>query len=191
MGAPEGGDLNVGTLILEPHNLGDDAALFCAFTAIRERAHVITVLRSVKQDAYGIAAETRERESEAAMRLLGCTWEQWAFPDTDPDWGRIADLLPDVVSGFDAVYAPAFLDGGHEQHNALAAAVMDATGGDFGGYLTYRRHGGKATDGTPVEFDPAWIRVKLQALACYRSQIETAAANCWMWFLGDQREYVA
>jgi LmbE family N-acetylglucosaminyl deacetylase len=183
----------VTVLALEPHN--DDLALFGAFTAIRERPHVITVLRSEMQYAYGISAATRERESHEAMMQLGCSWEQWGYSDRQPDWDRIRERLTSyaVIAAPEHVYAPRpEPGGGHEHHDWLGTLAVEVFGpGRVTWYLTYTRHGGKSTDGECVLFDPAWVSAKLRALACFRSQIETPEAGCVEHFLRDQHEYVA
>lgn len=183
------------SLFLSPHN--DDAVLFGAFTLLREQPHVITVLRSEVQETMGIDMLEREVEDDAAFEILGVEHEQWEISDREPDWVLITDMLSDLdrvrLETIDRVYAPAVeLDGGHEHHNALGQVALDVFGVDrVTHYLTYTRQGGKSTWGTEVAHERSWVRLKLQALACYRSQIESELAGCTAHFLRDQREYYA
>lgn len=179
-------------MLLEPHQ--DDAVLFSCFNAIRHRAHVVTVLASQVQEdrGTGITNATREAENEAALvGVLDLSWTQWPYLDSDPDWQAVAaafTLLDERLQP-DLVLAPAVEDGGHEHHSA----VGDLAGAIFRGrvthYMTYRRGEGRST-GVEVEYEPPWVTLKLRALACYRSQIEMAAAGCTPWFVGDQLEWV-
>ena len=179
------------SILLEPHH--DDATLFAAFTCIRERPLVVTVFRSVVQERFGITHEQRARENATAISTLGCMWDQWDFPDSDPHVASIRAALGllDARSSEAHVFAPAVEVDGHAQHNLIGQLADEVFGEDrVTHYLTYGRHRGKSRDGSEVPFEPAWIRTKLRALACYESQIDTPAANCWMWFAEDLREYV-
>lgn len=181
-------------LVLSPHN--DDAVLFSSFNAIRHQAHVITVFRSAKQEQHKIYWDVREAEDEAAFAELGIrSYEQWDFADTVEVASTLADALADRLATVEAdhVFAPAVEEDGHDQHN-LVGYVADFVFGRRGipvtHYLTYRRHHGKSQDGVEVEPEREWVTRKLRALACYRTQIETAAAGCTAHFLREQREYV-
>lgn len=179
--------MNVGSLLLAPHNLGDDETLFAAFTCLKHRPHIVTVLRSVRQEANGITAAEREAETAAAAKVLGCTWEQWSYPDDDPPWNRIRYALETQwrLHGWTRVFAPWPEPGGHPDHNRvgeLAEAVFGAERVSF--YTTYV-YGGPRTVGREVEYEPAWIAAKLEALLCYRSQIERGPRRMWMWPLNE------
>lgn len=173
-------------LLLSPHN--DDESLFAAFTLLREKPHVVVVLRSEKQAAEGVTAGQRETETGAAMAVLGCTWEQWPVGDLEPDWPEIERRM---ACHLDApqVFAPAYERAGHVQHNQVALLA----GRLFGerrvlSYLTYTP-AGKSEWGTPVAYEPAWPALKLQALLCYRSQL--GRPDQIEHFLRDQHEYLA
>lgn len=157
-------------LVLEPHN--DDAALFCAFNAIRHKAHIVTVLRSRNQDGMGITPEERENESALAAAELGCTWEQWPEWDTEPDWPDILQALEnyDEDSYPAIVFAPWPEKGGHEQHNQVGELAHRVFGDRVVYYTTYL-YGGPRTTGQPVSYERAWIPRKLRALAWFDSQI--------------------
>lgn len=180
----------MGALLLSPHNLGDDETLFAAFIGLQHQAHVVTVLRSVKQEAYGITADERERESGNAMAILGLGWQQWGFPDVDPPWDqverRIAEMaLPEY--GFDAVFAPAVEDGGHEHHSIVGEIAGRVFGDRCRFYTTYRRGQGRTVGAVRVEPEPDWIILKLRALSCFESQIREP--SCRPWFLGGLDEW--
>jgi LmbE family N-acetylglucosaminyl deacetylase len=176
------------SLLLSPHN--DDAELFACFTLLRERPHVVVVLRSANQAQFGISAETREAETAAAMEILGCSWEQWPYLDNQADWAAIRARLEALrKSGVDCVYAPAIQVGGHPAHNRIGELADEVFGDCVTHYLTYTFRGGKSMHGAEVHADAGWVLKKLQALACYRSQIETEQAGCTPHFLRDQREF--
>lgn len=148
-------------LVLEPHQ--DDCALFSAFNAIRHQAHIVCVTAST---------ERREAESRAAASILGCTFEQWPEPWEAPDWDAVLAMLLryDKENAPEVVYAPAHVDRGNDQHNRVAFLAVQAFPGRVVGYETYV-HGGPRTTGTPVEYERAWVLLKLRALACFESQI--------------------
>lgn len=179
-------------LLLSPHN--DDAELFSCWNLIRYRPYVVVCLRSELQEqrGTGITAAQRQQETACAMGILGCEWVQWDHSDAAPDW----DLVRADLVGLDEhlrpqlVFAPAVEADGHDDHSVLGAMAADTFGSRLRPYLTYTRLGGKSRGGREVEFDPSWIGLKHRALACYRSQIETAAAMCWPHFAEDLREYV-
>lgn len=180
-------------IVLEPH--ADDAVLFSAFNAIRYEALVVTVLSSAVQEARGtgITQAVRLVETMNALAELGVTGVQWPYPDVAPDWAAIQEALMilDERLAPERVFAPAVEPGGHDHHNRLGALADEVFGaGRVAHYLTYTIDG-KSTNGVSVLFEPAWVTLKLRALACHRSQIETAAAGCTEHFVRDQHEYIA
>lgn len=110
----------------------------------------------------------------------------------------IADAIKRTVTleAFDTIYAPAFEEGGHEQHNQVhiaAALLVDELKTErlveFTRYTTYVRGQGKTTTERPVAIaDPEWIARKHRALACYRSQLRPEL-GCQPWFISDLAEY--
>lgn len=163
-------------LLLEPHQ--DDAVLFAAFTCIRHRPLVVTVFgQPVKQRREGIDAERRNRENAAALASLGCMKpEPLPLTDLDPSVPTITaelDVLPPL---FDRVFAPAVEENGHPQHNLVGQLADDIFGPEnVTHYLTYTNNRDRSTDGHEVEFEPAWVSLKLRALACFESQIGRVA----------------
>jgi hypothetical protein len=119
---------------------------------------------------------------------------------------------------YDRIFAPAIEEGGHDQHNVVGAAAAmlrpfgcstcrfgdDNTlpscpmcgleydplrkGPELVRYLTYTRQAGKSTFGLAIELSAEETFRKLQALACYRSQIDRE--DCRPHFLRQQGEYI-
>jgi LmbE family N-acetylglucosaminyl deacetylase len=178
------------SLLLSPHN--DDETLFASFTICRWKPLVVVCLKSqIQADRGGPTASVRERETSAAMQILGVPWKQIQEPDVDPDWGKVGDAIEELtvrMPNLERIFAPAREDGGHEQHSAIAELAYELFGAVVESYLTYRRGHGKST-GAEVPFEPEWAARKLRALACYRSQIEVE--NTRSWFVDSTlREYV-
>lgn len=175
-------------LFLSPHN--DDECLFGTWSLLAEHPHVVVCLRSFKQAGLGISAQAREAETRAAMRVLGCEWEQGTQPDTMPDMEALEAMMraTDRERNPERVYAPAIEDGGHEQHNLIGRLAAEVFRERVQPYLTYRRGHMRTRSENEVRFQPEWPVLKLQALSCYRSQIMLNATRPW--FLDDTlREY--
>lgn len=178
------------SLFLSPHN--DDAVLFGTFTLLREKPLVVTCFRSVVQEVrgLGITSAQREAEDDAAFAILDVDHVQWPFPDIG-DGGGMGEAFRELAGGYDRVYAPAYEEGGHEQHNQIGLLAAALFGPLLTPYLTYTRAGGKSEGRNRVNYEPEWVTLKLRAMACYRSQIETGAAGCTEHFVRDLREYYA
>lgn len=182
------------TLLLSPHNLGDDETLFASYLCLMYEPHVIVCLRSARMadpnypGGMPISAETRELETAAAMEVLGCTWEQWQILDNYPrGWERqlrakLSTLDPDLI------FAPAPELGGHQQHNVIGEMASKLFGDRTQHYLTYTS-AGRSTDGVQVPHPPGWVDTKRQALSCYRSQAEHPATKHWF-EQEDLREFI-
>lgn len=177
-------------LFLSPHN--DDETLFGAFTILRHNPHVIVCLKSVLQEARGtgITAVQRETETARALWWLGDpTWEQWQFSDMDPDWEALKTRLSRGSVGYRRVFAPAYEQDGHEQHNKISQIARHIFGEEkVETYLTYRRGHGRSV-GTEVPYEASWPMKKLRALACYETQINEPSTAYWFMDSG-LREYV-
>ena len=178
-------------LFLAPHN--DDETLFGAFVIQRQRAHVVTVLRSFYQaqrwptENYG--HERREAETAAALVELGATGEQWEFDDLEPDWRSIRNCLQATpANGMIFAPFPEAVDG-HEHHDELGRLAIDVFGRNrVLLYTTYSRGNGR-TVGDRVDPTPLEIAGKLRAMACYASQHENWL--CRPHFLRPLDEYLA
>lgn len=145
------------SVLLTPHP--DDETLFATFTLLREKPHVVCVFD---------CGDERRTEFEAAMRTLGIKApETWGFPeDPWPNWASIREAIRNL--GAERLYAPEAGDMGNLHHIGVGHAAADS-GIPTVHYLTYTT-AGKQTSGNPVPYEPAWIGLKLRALACYESQ---------------------
>jgi len=182
--------------LLAPHN--DDETLFASFTIMRERPHVIVVLRDPQNP------DVRERETAAAMMQLGHVyWEQWPFPSDVPPWPGIEQEIANLARAFDIVYAPAynFVENGHKegvmppsgwgvlQHDTIGWFAHQRLGERYRPYCLYTRWNGRQRGTEVVPEHPSHVARKLRALACYESQI--AQESTREWFLNEPiREYV-
>ncbi len=170
----------------------DDETLFAFYQLLRLKPVVIVVLRShVEHRQGGPTFEVREAETDCAMNVAGVEWEQWRYPDDDPDWRTVDREMRTAAFDADLVIAPAMEDGGHEHHNAIAAIarlMCAQTRIPLSQYLTYQRGHGRSDHGIPVEPTLAEWELKQQALACYASQ--AAFGPTAPWFGEDQREFV-
>ncbi len=170
-------------VLFSPHN--DDETLFAFYTLLRHKPKVIVCLRSFKEAQNGGPTYVeREAETGMAMKLAGCEWEQWPHSDLEPDWSKIKHDIAEAVQQHDVVMGPAWENGGHEQHNAIAGLIPDARLR----YLTYKRGHGR-TEGVEVVPNVFEAELKQRALDCYRSQIRYQPTAYW--FGPDQREFVA
>lgn len=178
-------------VLFAPHN--DDETLFATWQLLRHDPHVVIVLKSAKQSDLGVTAETREAETDCALKQLGVSsWEQWPYPDTGPDWQAVelAMQMLDERMEPELVLAPAVEDGGHEQHSRVGELARAVFGDRVTAYLTYVRGQLSSRVGEEVAFEPDWPVRKLRALACYESQIGLPATRPW--FMDDTlREWVA
>lgn len=161
-------------ILLAPHN--DDEVLFASYTCLRHKPKVIVVLRSFIEETWpGPTWREREAETQAATQILGCEYEQWTWPDSNPPWdeirGQLARLQPDMV------WAPLPEEDGHPHHNAVGEIARDLYPNvDF--YSTYVRTGPtKTTTGTLVEPEPDWEALKRAAMGCYQTQANHPATH--------------
>jgi LmbE family N-acetylglucosaminyl deacetylase len=195
--------MQVSVLALEPH--ADDVALFCAFTAQRLNAHVVTVLTSHTQEHAGVTQQQRQAESECAMAELGLSWQQWPYRDDEPDWDAVEAAMRAIDDRLapETVLAPAvdFEANGHDeaeipvtgwgvmQHDMVGKLAVRVFGARVVRFQTYTRHGGRVRDGVEVVGDTDQVCRKLRALACYRSQI--GEPSCRSWFSDGITEWLA
>ncbi len=173
------------TLFLSPHN--DDETLFASYILQRYKPAVVVCLWGTTQGAS--IGSRRSAETEAALRVLGCNdFRQWRFSDTNPDWQAIEQNLC-ALDDVERVFAPYFIQGGHDHHNELSRIAGRVFGNCVSWYGTYRRGEGRFRDGllesTPD--DPSWVSRKFRAMACYTTQIEIA--NTRPWFSDWDREW--
>lgn len=189
----------MGSIFLAPHNLGDDETLFGSFLIMRFQPRVVVLFKSSKQAVVGVTDVMREWETHMALSGLtyGNTfeWEQGTIPDSISDAeaiGPLRESLARYAEKFEHAFAPAFEEGGHEQHNLVAEIALEAFGEDrLTRYLTYRRGHARSTSEFEVPFEPDWPAFKLVALGCYVSQIALPATAPWFLDYLDVREYLA
>ena len=185
-------------IFLAPHN--DDETLFGAFTIQKEHPVVIVVYDSyaqVNRGALWCDAASRRAESIAALRIL-------LGPCADVRFGALRDdevYTVDVVASriasqlrsderCEGVFAPGDEDGGHPQHNLVAAAALTLVlqwKVPLIRYSTYTTQGGRTRTAQVVPMTPIGIMSKLRALACYESQI--IIETCRQFFTQDLSEY--
>lgn len=180
----------MGVLLLSPHN--DDETLFAAYSCLARRPHVIVCLYSVLQERRGGPdASVRMSETEAAMKILGCSWEQWQFSDAERVPRNTVEIwLRNLLEKYETVIAPAVHEGGHEHHNLIGELALEVWGPEnVLPYTTYIRGRGRISGSRPIDPDPEWIAKKHLALACYPSQI--AGHDTRGWFTGDLAEWYA
>lgn len=189
-------------LLLSPHN--DDETLFASFTIMRERPTVCVVFDSFVQPSRGLGwciADRRRAETEEA--LVELTRHEYEGTEVPVNFIGLSDAVQHQLSTLgrilyvtfpnaEQVWAPAFEEGGHDQHNLVAQAADIAFPGKVTHYLTYVRGKGKSRNGMEVEPRSGDdIARKLRALACYTSQMNMdPRLGCYSWFMGDLKEYV-
>lgn len=169
-------------LLLEPHP--DDAALFAAYTCLRNHPLVVTCLKAdvQYQRGHAITPEMREDENRCALNLLGCERRQLEISEAGPSMTQLEvelfaiekELEPEVV------WAPAVEEDGHLQHTMVARAAQMVFGARVRPYMTYRRGHGRSKGQTVIIPTPGERSLKRQALQCYESQI--ALENTAFWF---------
>ena len=195
-------------LLISTHN--DDSVLFASFALQAARPRVLTVFDSYIQVARGQprcdAATRRDEDIEAITRRLKCT-VQFAGVRDDLQEAAARVAVREALSGFvgasmnlylsattvepiEEVWLPAVEENGHDQHNMVGEIGLEVfAGAKIHRYLSYTRTGGKSTNGNRVPCNGLMVRKKLEALACYKTQIEIEALGCWPHFL-DLNEYL-
>lgn len=172
-------------LLLEPHP--DDAALFAAYTCLRNHPVVVTCLRADVQELRGhpITAEMREAENRCALNLLGCERRQLEVSETHATITAVEVELFQIDKELEpeTIWATAVEENGHEQHTMVAEAALRVFGSRVKPYMTYRRGSGRSKGKTVIIPTPGERSLKRQALQCYESQI--ALADTAYWF-GDE-----
>lgn len=181
-------------VLFAPHN--DDETLFAAYTVMRHECMVVVCLRSrLQEERGGPKWIKREAETLQALVQLGVpTFRQWEIGDDIAEHVMEGHLRGEMVAlskriEVERVWAPAMEPGGHWQHNLVGAMAEEVFGPERTSfYLTYVRGEGRSR-GREVVPTPEMMVAKLNALACYRSQIEVE--NTRPWFMDDvMREWV-
>lgn len=136
--------------------------------------------------------QTREHETDLAMKVAGVEWEQWDYPDTDPDWEAIRFKIANITIPYPGlVIGPAWELGGHEQHNEIASMLDEYVHTPSRvRYLSYVRGHGRSESPNEVVPTAAERILKDVALACYQSQKDFPPTAPWF-DPSDQREFLA
>ncbi len=187
---PENAESVVTAILFSPHN--DDEVLWTFYNLLRYKPKVVVVYRSFKEALSGGPTYVeREAETGFAMRVAGVEWEQWEYPDTANVAFSPGRHLVSEAKKHDVVIVPAWEDGGHEQHNAVADALHDHWLKPYKGtvirYLSYVRGHGRS-EGVEIVPTDEERALKAKALVCYPSQANYAPTAPW--FGPDQREFV-
>ncbi len=186
-------------ILIAPHC--DDETLWCSFTILREHPIIIIVYDSYLQVMRGhkeCGHWTRRQETMNALRCL--VGEHTVFFCGVPDnlvhsqlaiAEKIRNELPLLDVELGRVWAPALEEGGHLQHNLVARAAAELFPREqITRYMTYTDKG-KSRSSTPVSpLNGESIRRKLEALTCYKTQIDNPALGCVPHFMADLYEYV-
>lgn len=168
----------------EPHH--DDSVLFAAYTLLREKPTVITV--------FSHPSVKRQVESMKAMDVVGCNYGMVGLNEQEIDKSMLEqrmELERSRMTERYKVFAPAIEIDGHIEHNMVSWFATKVFGADnVTHYMTYRRGHGRSRSDNEVEPEPGWRALKMQAMACYVSQIERADTRPW--FCGDDvfREWI-
>ncbi len=160
-------------LFLSIHD--DDAILFAAFTCMREKPLVLTVLDSYVQPnrgEVGCDAEIRAKETEEALKVLGCEGQRLLLRDDTVDQELIElNLGFSWWKDYEVIYAPA-LQGGNKHHDMVSRAALNVFGRNkviF--YPTYTKSELYTTGELEVVPTEAERELKDKATACYVSQL--------------------
>jgi hypothetical protein len=179
-------------IFLAPHN--DDETLFGAFTISREKPLVIVVFDPHPRSGD---PDTRMNESSFALTVLGAKRFIQGSIEQDPADARVVShekvtqiqaMLRelDEMERPERVWAPATEPCGNAEHVAVGEQARVVFGDRVTHYHTYHA-GKKVALGVQVAATPVQIRLKLLALAAYKTQHERATRH----FLEDLREWYA
>jgi LmbE family N-acetylglucosaminyl deacetylase len=152
----------------------DDAALFGAYTLMREKPLVLTITDSFIQSNRGdnITADMRWAEDIEAMKILGCSLILGGIRDDIIDEWGVKNLLSKFYN-FDTVYAPA-VQGGNEQHDLIGRLAKERFPNAIQ-YSTYAKDEWITRGKTDLHHTPDEYQLKMKALDCYKSQISLSS----------------
>lgn len=175
-------------LLISPHN--DDETLFAAYTLIREKPLVVVCTDSFIQPNrgdHGCTSAIRRAESIAAAKVIGHTVVFGGLRDDSLVEDDIRELLSSF-HGFNRVYAPV-IQGGNWQHDMIGKVAQEV----FQSLIQYTTYSKTElwTRGT-VEIvpTPEEREKKMQALACYQSQIQLPATRPHFEAVIDKSEWL-
>lgn len=162
-------------LLISPHC--DDESLFTSFTLMRYRPLVVIVTESFIQYERGdlsCDAETRRKETIAAMKLVGCPVVFLGIKDTE----LTEDILRERLQGFnpETVYVPA-IQGGNPQHDLVGKVGLELFGKACERYCTYTKTELYTTGGWEIKPTQQEFELKKKMLLCYQSQINLSSTR--------------
>jgi LmbE family N-acetylglucosaminyl deacetylase len=176
-------------VLLSPHC--DDEALFCSYSLMRLRPLVVICTESWIQYERGdisCDAETRRKETIAAMKLIGCPVVFLGIKDTE----LTEDILRERLKGFnpETIYVPA-IQGGNPHHDIVGKVGLELFGKACERYTTYSNTELYTTGGWEIRPTHTEMELKNRMLDCYVSQINlpstaphfTAVRNKSEWLL--------
>lgn len=175
-------------VFLAPHN--DDEALYGAYTLMRHKPLVIIVTDSYIQPErgdIGCDADTRRKETIAAMKLVGCPVLFLGIKDTE----LTEELLRERLSGLnpETIYIPA-IQGGNPQHDLIGKVGLDMFGKACERYCTYTKTELHTIGGWELKPTYAEMKLKNQMLDCYKSQLELPSTKPHFDAVRNQSEWL-
>jgi len=154
--------MKVDKILWVPHN--DDEALFCAYTIIREKPLVIVCFDSYIQE--WTTWQERRKESQRAMKILGAEVDFLGLSDKEDTREDLIEAMKDYTA--DRMWA---CTGSNKHHEWLG----DVARGLWPSCIICSTYSGDDLHvKTPwvLHPSPEEIRLKNEALNCYKSQLE-------------------
>jgi LmbE family N-acetylglucosaminyl deacetylase len=123
----------------------------------------------------------REAETQRAMNILGCDWEQLPVSESRPSVDDLEAWLRRLRKQHqpERVWAPAVEFNGHDHHNMVGQLAWDVFGVHVRPYMTYQRGSGRSKGKTVVIPSNGERSLKRDALQCYESQIQLENTQYW------------
>ena len=160
-------------VFLSTHN--DDEALFAAYTLMRLKPLVIVVTEShiqPERGEVGCDADTRRKETIAAMKLAGCPVVFLGIKDTE----LAEDNLRERLQYFnpETAYIPAQHENGNPQHNIVGRVALEIFGkAKCEQYCSYVKGDFNIVNGSwEVQPTHTEMELKNKMLDCYKSQLQ-------------------
>jgi LmbE family N-acetylglucosaminyl deacetylase len=171
------------TLFIAPHN--DDESLFGAYIIQIYKPLVVVLTDSYIQYERGEKQshkDIRTAESAAAMKILSVDVVFSHVPDKDfnaelceaalvPYATKLSTPQPPGL-GYDMVFAPSAVEGGNWMHDVTGQVADKLFPGIVTHYSTYTKTREYPAGHTLIFPSDEMKQKKLQAIACYKSQME-------------------
>jgi glycosyltransferase involved in cell wall biosynthesis/LmbE family N-acetylglucosaminyl deacetylase len=157
-------------IFLATHN--DDESLFAAYTLIRQKPLVIVVTESDIQPErgdIGCDADTRKKETIAAMKLASCPVLFLGIKDTELTEENLRERLQYLNP--ETIYIPA-LQGGNPQHDLVNKVALEVFGRNkCEQYTTYTKTELYTKGSWEIAPTHQEMELKNKMLDCYVSQL--------------------